>query len=53
MQDGVYSKFGIPENMILLKIEQDKTPESIVNFVALAEGNLKDTIKLLELTNLY
>lgn len=45
MQDGIYAKFHTPKGEILVKLTHDKTPGTVGNFVALAEGNLENAAK--------
>jgi FKBP-type peptidyl-prolyl cis-trans isomerase len=45
MQDGIYAKFTTPKGEILIKLTEDKTPGTVGNFVALAEGNLENSAK--------
>ncbi|MBT8284791.1 MAG: peptidylprolyl isomerase [Flavobacteriaceae bacterium] len=45
MQDGIYAKFNTTKGEILIKLTHDKTPGTVGNFVALAEGNLENSIK--------
>ncbi len=45
MQDGIYAKFNTSKGEILVKLTHDKTPGTVGNFVALAEGNLENSIK--------
>lgn len=45
MQDGIYAKFNTTKGEILVKLTHDKTPGTVGNFVALAEGNMKNTAK--------
>ncbi|WP_394749892.1 peptidylprolyl isomerase [Spongiimicrobium salis] len=45
MQDGIYAKFNTSKGEILVKLTHDKTPGTVGNFVALAEGNLENTQK--------
>lgn len=45
MNNGIYAKFTTPKGEILAKLEHEKTPGTVGNFVALAEGNLENTAK--------
>ncbi|MEK6154777.1 peptidylprolyl isomerase [Flavobacteriaceae bacterium 3-367] len=45
MQDGIYAKFNTPKGEILVKLTHDKTPGTVGNFVALAEGKLENSAK--------
>jgi len=45
MQNGIYAKFNTGKGEILVKLTYDKTPGTVGNFVALAEGNLENSIK--------
>ncbi|PCJ98414.1 MAG: peptidylprolyl isomerase [Flavobacteriaceae bacterium] len=45
MQDGIYAKFNTSKGEILVKLTHDKTPGTVGNFVALAEGNMENTVK--------
>lgn len=42
MENGIYAKFNTPKGAILVKLTHDKTPGTVGNFVALAEGNLEN-----------
>jgi FKBP-type peptidyl-prolyl cis-trans isomerase len=45
MQDGIYAKFSTKKGNILIKLTHDKTPGTVGNFVALAEGDLENSAK--------
>lgn len=45
MQNGIYAKFKTTKGNILVRLSHDKTPGTVGNFVALAEGKLKNSTK--------
>ncbi len=45
MQDGIYAKITTEKGEILIKLTYDKTPGTVGNFVALAEGDLENSAK--------
>lgn len=45
MQDGIYAKITTEKGDILIKLTYKKTPGTVGNFVALAEGNLENKAK--------
>jgi len=44
MDNGIYAKFNTTKGSILVHLEFEKTPGTVGNFVALAEGNLENEI---------
>ncbi len=45
MDNGIYAKFTTTKGEILVNLEYQKTPGTVGNFVALAEGNLENSAK--------
>ena len=45
MNKGIYAKFTTSKGDILVQLEQEKVPGTVGNFVALAEGNLENSVK--------
>ncbi|MDC0176837.1 peptidylprolyl isomerase [Polaribacter sp.] len=45
MNNGIYAKFTTSKGEILVQLEHEKTPGTVGNFVALAEGNLENSVK--------
>ncbi len=45
MNNGIYAKFTTSKGEILVNLEFEKTPGTVGNFVALAEGNLENSVK--------
>lgn len=45
MDNGLYAKFGTSKGEIIVNLEFKKTPGTVGNFVALAEGNLENNSK--------
>jgi len=45
MQDGIFAKFNTSKGEILVQLHYKRTPGTVGNFVALAEGNLENDAK--------
>lgn len=45
MEDGIYAKFNTNKGEIVVKLTHEKTPGTVGNFVALAEGNMDNNAK--------
>ena len=45
MQDGIYAKFNTSKGEILVMLTHEKTPGTVGNFVALAEGKQENKVK--------
>lgn len=45
MNNGLYAKFNTSKGAILVNLEFEKTPGTVGNFVALAEGNMENEAK--------
>jgi len=45
MENGLYATFNTNKGAITVQLELEKTPGTVGNFVALAEGNLENSAK--------
>ena len=45
MNNGIYAKFNTNRGEVLVNLEFEKTPGTVGNFVALAEGNLENEVQ--------
>lgn len=44
MENGIYAKIGTTKGAITIKLEHEKTPMTVANFVGLAEGTLENIV---------
>lgn len=45
MENGIYTKFNTSKGSITLRMEHEKTPMTVANFIGLAEGSIENEVK--------